>query len=161
MNNRHAVLTVVNTFKDKLTGKKLVLYIDNSTAVASIRKKWSNSMQIMMFIYDLCILMIKYKCLIYVDWISSNSNGVSDALSRCNWDTFWNIVNLYQMTINPLPTTSLYYNNFRFINNDKYMENKFINEYNEFAQFLNLPFNTRLQKGYYNYDSHFNLNNVI
>ncbi len=157
----HAVLTAIHTFKNELTGKKLIMYIDNSTACYGIINKWSSTPQIMFFIYELCLLMIEYKIVVFVNWISSNNNGPSDALSRGNNKEFWRIKNLYNLQLNNKPTPSRYYRNFRFINNNKYCEFKYVNEYDEFVQFLKLPYNTRIIKGYYNYARSFSLNNPL
>ncbi len=77
----HCVLSVLNTLKESLTGKKVHLYIDNSTTVNGIIKKWSKTYDIMKFIHELCLFMIEYKIHVYVDWISSASNVIADSLS--------------------------------------------------------------------------------
>ncbi len=157
----HTVLTVINTFKHNLTGRKLILYVDNTTACFGIIKKWSSIPQIMIFIYELCLLLIKYKIMLWVNWISSHNNGISDALSRFNEKEFINILHLFNLNISNNGIHSDYYRTWKFNTNEPFNNKQDNIEYKNFIAFLKLHKNRRLQKGYPNYGLNFNLNNSI
>ncbi len=162
----HVILSILNTLKHELTGSKIHISIDNNTTVNGIKQKWSKTHNIMMFVYELCHIMIKYKILIYVDWISSATNVLSDALTRFQNDNsymtiFWNTVKLHNYIIDRKPTKTIYFNDYLFT--DKLIDDKFSvkDEYAEFIKYMHLPFSIRQNKPYYNYGKKFSLDNII
>ncbi len=162
----HCILSLLNTLKHELTGKKIHISIDNNTAVTGIKRKWSKTHNIMMFVYELCHIMIKYKILIYVDWISSATNVLSDALTRFQDDKsymnlFWNTIKLHNYKIDKKPTPTIYFNDYLFTN--KLIDDKFSvkDEYVEFIKYINLPFEIRKNKSYNNYGKKFSVYNII
>ncbi len=70
----HVVLTALYTLRKQITGKTLHIFIDNKVAVYALKKKWSKKYNIMFFVYELCILMLKFKFLVQISWISSHNN---------------------------------------------------------------------------------------
>ncbi len=161
----HTILSALYRLKHKLTGKKVHLYVDNKVAVSSIINKWSSKFNIMMFVYELCHLLIKYKIFVYVEWISSHSNTLSDALSRCKdepkyYDIFWNQIKLYNYQINSVPTKTIVFNDFQFLNKKLNNNLTIKDEYLNFINFMNLPPSLKINKTYPNYGNDFKLDNV-
>ena len=61
--------------------------IDNRAVVDSFARKWCKHEKLMAYVFEICILAIKYKFEFYVDWISSKNNFIADALSRFDMKT--------------------------------------------------------------------------
>ncbi len=156
----YALLCAVYTLKSELTGKRIHIYIDNKTAELAMANKWSGSMSIMLFVYELCHLMIEYKIFVYVDWISSATNVLADALSRKQWDIFWNSINLFNLQVNKFPTKTIKYNDFKFINSNENDSVFMLEEYKDFINWLHLPESLRKLNPYPNYGDNFNVDNV-
>ncbi len=156
----HCVLSAIYTLKSELSGRKLHLYIDNSVTVSAIANKWSSNFNIMIFIYELCHILIKYKIFIYVEWISSATNILSDSLSRHKLDIFWNHVNLFHLIVDDFPTNTIIYNDFNYTNNFISKDYSIQSEYNDFIKFVNLPLSIRKYSKYHNYAKNFQLYNL-
>ena len=139
----HAILTLLHTLRYKLTGSKLILYIDNEPIYNAMKRKWSPKPSIMMFIYEISLLLIEYKIWIYVDWIDSESNTLSDCLSRDEMIKFWKLSKIYELNLEYIPLKVDYFNNFKFVDDKctKY-ENDMI-EYQKFINWLKIPMNKR------------------
>ncbi len=160
----HVVLSSLHTFRHYLTGKTVHLFIDNESCFYAIKRKWSSSYNMMLFIYELCHLMLAYKFLIWIDWISSSTNGLSDALSRLKLNDFWSIVNTFNLNMTRHKTETVYFSDFKFINkqiidpNNPFQDTDYdTREYQDFIQFLCLPLKERARIGYPNYASNFQL----
>ena len=98
----HAVLMIINNLKNWLTGKKLILLIDNQTLFWAMKRHWASGMM-MPFIYELSLLQMKYKIWIWFEWIPTQYNILSDALSRGNLNSFWQAVELYNYKVDKKP----------------------------------------------------------
>ncbi len=146
----HTVLCLLNTLKHELTGKKLHIYIDNTTTVNGIINKWSKKYNIMTFIYELCLLMIEYKLYVYVDWISSATTVIADSLSRKKFKLFWKTIKIHNMIVEPTPTKTKYYDNYSFKNPKLNNSMTIKQEYYNFIYFMNLPLSIRNQYHYKN-----------
>ncbi len=96
----YTVLHMLYTLRSSLTGSKVMIYIDNTTAMYALRKKWSKSKCIMRFVYRLCLLMIKYKIFVWVRWIPTDDNIAADALSRFDITTFWKYIDAFDVKVN-------------------------------------------------------------
>ena len=84
----HAVVMLMYNMRDILTGNTVVIFIDNQALFHSVRRKWSPTRTMMIFIYEICLLMLEYRMDIWVEWISSEVNIGADALSRNDVDRF-------------------------------------------------------------------------
>ena len=78
----HAVVMLLTRFGPELTGKRLLLHVDNQVIVACFAKKWSKSPKVMALIFEICALLIKFKMMLFIEWVASATNVVADALSR-------------------------------------------------------------------------------
>ncbi len=108
----HVVLCMIEANADLLTGKCVRLYIDNESCFYSMKRKWSKSHSLMMFIYELSHLLMKYRILMYFDWIPSAFNHFADALSRNRLDLFKKMCNTFKLKFDY--QFYHYYNNFIF-----------------------------------------------
>lgn len=78
----HALLMLLHNLRHDLTGKTVVVYVDNQAVYHSVRRKWSSTHSVMLFIYEICLMMMEYKIDLWVEWIRSHVNVGADALSR-------------------------------------------------------------------------------
>ena len=69
----HAVLMIIRNLKHVLTGRKLILLIDNQTVYWAMKRHWSSDMM-MPFIYELSLLQMKYKIWIWFEWFPTQFN---------------------------------------------------------------------------------------
>ena len=130
----HVILTLIETLKHQLTGQKIRLYVNNATIYGALRKKWSNKQGIMMFVYEICLRMIKYKIWLHIDWISSEMNELSDALSRYDFKRFDQISLQYNIHFNKTPLDVSYVNDFTIMPNKT---NHYENDMVEYKSFIN------------------------
>lgn len=84
----YAPIVAIYTFLPFITGKDIRFLIDNTAVVFSVAHKWSKSNFLMILIFELCILAVKYKFRVFVDWIATLDNVHADALSRFEWQRF-------------------------------------------------------------------------
>ena len=106
----HAILTLIETLKYKLTGKRLVLFVDNTAVFYAMCNRWAGP-QLMPFVYETSIKMMEYKIDIWFEWIPTESNVLADTLSRFKTNEFWEWVNLYNIRLRPHKTPSKYIHN--------------------------------------------------
>ena len=126
----HALLTMIETQKLKLTGRTVRVYIDNQVLFYAMSRKWSSKRSMMMFIYEICLLLIRYKINIYVEWIGTKRNTIADCLSRKNMNDFYRECNKYNMIHKQIPF--IYYDNFTFDENSHSKQMDYDREYQEF-----------------------------
>ena len=98
----HAVLMIIRNMKHMITGRKLILLIDNQTLYWAMKRHWSTGIM-MPFIYELSLLQMKYKTWIWFEWIPTQYNLLADALSRFNLESFWHYKEIYNYQIRPKP----------------------------------------------------------
>lgn len=78
----HAVVMLLHNFRSELTGKTVVVMVDNQALYHSVRRKWSPTRSVMIFVYEICLLMMEYGINLWIEWICSEINIGADALSR-------------------------------------------------------------------------------
>jgi len=110
----HAVIMMLHNLRHDLTGKKLILLVDNTALFYSMAKHWGSD-RLMPCIYEICILMMEYKIQIWFEWIPTKCNVLADALSRYDSNTFWKWIDLHNMNVKPKPTPLEYYNTLSFL----------------------------------------------
>ena len=110
----HAVIMMIHNLKHYLTGKRLILMVDNTPLFYSMAKHWGSE-ALMPFVYEICILMMKYKIQIWFEWIPTKDNVLADSLSRYDFNTFWKWTKIHNMTFFNKPTPLEYYNTFTFL----------------------------------------------
>ena len=103
----HAILTLIETLKHHLTGKRLILYVDNTAVFYAMCNRWAGS-QLMPFVYETSLKMMEYKIDIWFEWIPTQSNVLADTLSRYKTDEFWEWISLYNLHIDCHKTHSNY-----------------------------------------------------
>ena len=106
----YAFLVAVNTFKTLIAERQGIIHIDNKCVVDSFAKKWSKNARIMRCIYLICLLLIQYRCHIFVKYIKTENNFLADLLSRNDIDRFNFAINLLKLKANfNTPFIKLYY----------------------------------------------------
>ena len=105
----HAVLMLLHNFRHELTGHQILLYIDNKPVLYSIFREWSGSLQLMEFVQEISLLMCVYSIGIRVDYIHSELNGFSDALSRLDYRRFEQLARVNYLSFDKTPTKLEYY----------------------------------------------------
>ena len=103
----HAVLTLIETLKHQLTGKRLILMVDNTAVYYAMCKRWAKP-NLMPFVYELSLKMMEYKIDVWFEWIPTQCNVLADTLSRFKMPEFWEWVNRYNFQINTKKTKSNY-----------------------------------------------------
>ncbi len=105
----HAVIMLLHNYRHELTGRQLLLYIDNKPVMYSIYKYWAGSLKLMEYIQEIILLMITYNIGLRVEYIPSSINDIADSLSRFEWDRFYELANDYNLKIDHKPTELVYY----------------------------------------------------
>ena len=111
----HTVFSMIKTMATEFSGKKIIIYIDNKTAVSCIIRKWSKSKLMMKIIYDLSLLMLRYKIQIHVEWISTCFNVLADTLSRFKIKEFHEWIRIFKLPLNESMTETELYTDFEFV----------------------------------------------
>ncbi|MCP3924731.1 MAG: hypothetical protein GY714_19315 [Desulfobacterales bacterium] len=81
----YAITLAISTWKEKLRGKSFVIRIDNTVAAYGLRDLKSKNKNVMKLVRLVAMMALELKCRYFVQWIPTDENSVSDALSR-NWD---------------------------------------------------------------------------
>ncbi len=105
----HAVIMMLWNHRKFLTGKKVLLYLDNKSVMYSMFRNWSNSDLLVEFIQEITLLQCIYCIDVHVDYIPSVLNDLSDALSRSQLYRFLFDIKLYGLEMDPLPSVVEYY----------------------------------------------------
>ncbi len=113
----HAVIMMLHNFRKELTGKKVLLYLDNKSVLYCIFKCWSGSLRLMEYIQEIAMLMCKYCIELRVEFTPSWMNGPADALSRRDTKRFWEIAETFNLKFNPHPKQLEYYTELHLIKN--------------------------------------------
>ncbi len=111
----HAVIMMLFNFRKELTGKKVLLYLDNKSVLFNIYKCWSGSLRLMRYIQEIAMLMCKYCIELRVEFTPSWQNGLADSLSRNDEKRFWDICDTYGLDFNPHPKSLEYYTDLTLI----------------------------------------------
>ena len=109
----HAVIMLLHNMKEQLTGKQLVLLVDNTSLFYSMAKHWGSELM-MPCVYEICYLLMEYKIQIWFEWIPTEVNKLADSLSRYDFDCFWKWVRLHDLTIKPKPLPITYFANLTY-----------------------------------------------
>ena len=81
-------------------------------------KHWSNAPALMNFIYEISLLMIKYNIDIWFHWIPSKTNILADALSRYDYNTFFQWKDIFDIDIDSYPINIQFNNYISLINHN-------------------------------------------
>ena len=113
----HAIIMLIHNMRHQLTGRKIQIDVDNMAVFHGIRRKWSPTRSLMVFIYEICLLMIEYHIDIWISWVRTNSNVMADALSRNRMDIFYWTFAAVNATPDTQSTHYEYYDKFRMPTN--------------------------------------------
>ena len=91
----HAILSLLYNKRHAFTGKQIHIELDNTTVYHGLRRKWSKSADIIPYIYEICLMAIRFHIIVWVDWIRSATNLLADALSRNDMKRFFNHIHLF------------------------------------------------------------------
>ncbi len=111
----HALIMMLWNNKELLSGKKILLYVDNKSVMYSIFKNWSHSDQLVEYIQEISLLQCIFCIDIHVDFIPTSFNDLSDALSRFQFRRFYRDVRLYGLEMNTHVDSVDYYPTLRFL----------------------------------------------
>ena len=78
----HAVIMMLYHCRRMLTGRKVLIFIDNQACMRSIIKAWSKSRALMDFVQEISMLMMTFCIEVHVEYIESAHNIFADLLSR-------------------------------------------------------------------------------
>ncbi len=109
------MITLLYNHRKTLSGKQLLLYIDNTSVLYSLYKHLSGSAELMEFIQEAVLLMCKYCIGIRVEFIHTSMNGLSDTLSRGELEEFHQIVDAFGLQIDPQPFEIEYYDSLHML----------------------------------------------
>ena len=105
----HAVIMLLHNFRKELTGRNVLLYIDNQPVRFCIFKYWSGSADLMEYIQEIVLLMCVYNIGLKVHYIPSDYNTLPDALSRFEMNKFHQAVYDYNLSFDDHETVLEYY----------------------------------------------------
>ena len=105
----HAISMMLHNLRYELTGRKILLYVDNSAVCYTLYKCWAKSEDLMDFIYEITLVQCMYKIEIYVQYIPSEMNVMADALSRKDFARFQQEVRLFGFNFDTRPVSLSYY----------------------------------------------------
>ncbi len=111
----HAVIMMLHNHRKELTGKKILLYVDNKSVMYSLFKNWAKSDQLVEYIQEIILLQCIYCIDIHVDYVPSALNDLPDALSRGQYNRFRYVVDLYGLQIDKFPSVVSYYPTLRLL----------------------------------------------
>ena len=114
----HAVLTMIQSLRHELTGRKIMLFIDNTAVMFSLFKHWAGSLQLMRYIQEITLLMCEYHIQLYVEYVASSMNSIADSLSRLDFQRFHETVDLFGLTMDDKPTKVEYYEGLHLLHGD-------------------------------------------
>lgn len=83
-----AFTVAVELFAPLLRNKRVVTYCDNQAVVAMINNSSSSCRVCMELIRIVTLTSMKYNCRFFSEWIPTKQNGISDSLSRLDFDRF-------------------------------------------------------------------------
>ena len=111
----HAVIMLLYNLRRELTGKKLILLVDNTTLFYSMAKHWGTK-EMMKCIYEICYLMMEYRIGVWFEWIPTDCNKLADSLSRFDFECFWKWVSIHGISVKPKPMCLEYCSKFKYQN---------------------------------------------
>ncbi len=111
----HAIIMMLWHHRKSLSGRKVLLYVDNQSVMYSLYKCWSGSTTLMEFIQEIVLIMCIYCIDIHVEYIPTSINKCSDSLSRKALDLFHRDVELYGMEVNDIMDDPEYYEELRLL----------------------------------------------
>ena len=112
----HAVIMLLDNFKHVLTGRKLWLFIDNTSVLYSLYRYWAGSVTLMDYCHEIALLLCKYHIQLRVDFIPTHMNVPADTLSRQKMDEFFAFVEEFNLMIDAEATPLTYYNELFLLN---------------------------------------------
>ncbi len=105
----HAVLMLLWNRRKDLTGRQVLLYVDNKCVLYSLFRNWSGSDELMEYIQEIVMLQCVFSIGIHIEYIPSEFNKLSDSLSRFNDSEFNHYVNMFDLNMNKKPDEIEYY----------------------------------------------------
>ncbi len=110
-----AVINLLYNHRNELSGKQLLLYIDNTSVLFSLYKHWSGSLDLMEHIQEAVLIMCKYCIGLRVEFIHTSMNGLADTLSRGELEEFHRIVNAFNLEMEQQPYEIVYYDSLHML----------------------------------------------
>ena len=107
----HAVMMLIHNMKHLITGRKVILLVDNQTLFWAMKRHWTKG-SLMPFVYELSLMQIKYKTWIWFEWIPTQYNVLADSLSRFDLVSFKKWVRLQHYNMRAYPYPLKYVRNF-------------------------------------------------
>ncbi len=111
----HAVIMLLYNRRHDLTGRQVLLYVDNKCVLFSMYRNWSGSNELMEYIQEIVMLQCVYNIGIHIEYIPSEFNKLSDSLSRFNQSEFDHYVDLFGLDVNDQPDELEYYESLRYL----------------------------------------------
>ena len=118
----YVILILLLHLERRLTDKKLELYTDNQILYWGLCRKWSPKPTIMMFVYEICLILVRSNIHLWVEWVPTKNNKWADALSRLQIQRFYELNKIFKLNLNGKPDTIKHFNKFQFIKDKKLKE---------------------------------------
>ena len=110
----HVVIMLLHNLRHFLTGKRITLFIDNAVLYWAMVRHWA-AQRMMPCIYEICLIMMRYRIAVWFEWIPTECNKLADSLSRFDMHTFHKWVQLHRIQVEPHPLRLQYINDFEMI----------------------------------------------
>ncbi len=111
----HAVIMLLHNHRHDLTGRQVLLYVDNKCVLFSMYRNWSGSVELMEYIQEIVMIQCVYNIGIHIEYIPSEFNKLSDSLSRFNQKEFDHYVDVFDLEMNDQPDELEYYESLRYL----------------------------------------------
>eukprot|EP01084_Bolivina_argentea_P106087 189957_1 len=100
-----ALVTAFKSFSELVSGKCVMLYVDNMVLEACVKRKWAWNEYMMSLIYTLCMMSMNMNCRFWIEWIDTKKNWMADYLSRGWIDRFVDRMDDEGRLVYPMPHT--------------------------------------------------------
>ena len=84
--------------------QRILLHCDNDSVCKMINKSTSRCKNCMVLIRVLVLECLRLNAKMTAEWVSTGDNGKADALSRMEFDRFWDLVEESECTMDNNPT---------------------------------------------------------
>ena len=112
----HAITMMLHNLRNQLTGKKLILLVDDTSLFYSMVEHWGSE-RLMSCVHEICYLMMEYKIQMWFEWIPTGCNKLADSLSRIDFKCFWKWVRIHSITVRPKHIKLDYYFKLQYLDN--------------------------------------------
>ena len=93
-----AVLRAARALAPRWRGKRVPIFIDNTSFQLSFKKGRSRAPELNVILRELFLISTRFDCVFVPKWISTRDNTLADALSRAQLERFFESAHLFSPT---------------------------------------------------------------